>query len=89
MKKIAYCIKMSELENYVKNLPEGLNTIVGDRGKQMSGGQLKRLDIRALYRNPEILILDEATSEVDNITEKEYLIIYKIWKKINYNFYNT
>ena len=89
--KIAYCIKMSELENYVKNLPEGLNTIVGDRGKQMSGGQLKRLGIaRALYRNPEILILDEATSEVDNITERILNNLQNfLEKKINYNFYNT
>ena len=72
--RIAFCVKMSELENYVKNLPEGIDTVVGDRGKQMSGGQLKRLGIaRALYRNPEILILDEATSEVDNITEKRIL----------------
>tara|TARA_A100001011_G_C14301601_1_gene841018 strand:- start:701 stop:2410 length:1710 start_codon:yes stop_codon:yes gene_type:complete len=72
--RIAFCVKMSELENYIKNLPKGIDTVVGDRGKQMSGGQLKRLGIaRALYRNPEILILDEATSEVDNITEKRIL----------------
>ncbi len=80
--KIKSCLKMAELESYVNNLPEGINTVVGDRGKQMSGGQLKRLGIaRALYRNPEVLILDEATSEVDNITEKRVLDNLQMLKK--------
>lgn len=71
---IQKALKEAQLDQFVVELPEGLDTIVGDRGVKLSGGQRQRIGIaRALYRNPKVLILDEATSALDNETEKEVM----------------
>lgn len=71
---IQKALKEAQLDQFVEALPEGIDTIVGDRGVKLSGGQRQRIGIaRALYRNPKVLILDEATSALDNETEKEVM----------------
>ncbi len=63
-------LKEAQLDEFVRALPEGLDTSIGERGIRISGGQRQRIGIaRALYYDPEVLILDEATSALDNDTE--------------------
>lgn len=69
--KVWEVLKEAQLDEFVKTLPEGLDTGIGERGIRLSGGQRQRIGIaRALYHDPEVLVLDEATSALDNDTEK-------------------
>jgi ABC-type multidrug transport system fused ATPase/permease subunit len=70
--RMYYAIEQASLQTFVASLPEGINTLIGERGSKLSGGQRQRIGIaRALYKQTEILVLDEATSALDNETERE------------------
>jgi len=68
--KVWQALKEAALDEFVRSLPEGLDTRIGERGIRLSGGQRQRIGIaRALFEDPEVLVLDEATSALDNETE--------------------
>ena len=81
--EITDAAKTAEAWSFIEALPEGMNTPVGERGVRLSGGQRQRLSLaRALLKNPPILVLDEATSAVDNETEAA---IQRSLKRIGHN----
>ena len=74
--RISDVIKKAQLEGFINQQRDGLDTFVGERGARISGGQLQRIAIaRALYNDPEIIVFDEATNALDEDTEKEVMKI--------------
>ena len=68
--KVWRALQEAQLDEFVRGLPDGLDTSIGERGIRISGGQRQRIGIaRALFEDPEVLVLDEATSALDNETE--------------------
>ncbi len=74
--------EMSGVSSFIKDMPNGINTIIGESGVKLSGGQRQRVAIaRAIIKNAPILVMDEATSSLDNITEKNILKTIKEFSK--------
>jgi ATP-binding cassette, subfamily B, bacterial PglK len=72
--KVRDAMKKSNLESFIKTLPDNLNTLIGEKGVRISGGQMQRISLaRALYHDPKVLILDEVTNQLDEETENKIL----------------
>ena len=77
-KNLSNSIKLAQLDKLISKLPEGLNTVVGDRGTRLSGGQVQRIGIaRAIMSDAQVLVFDEATSALDIETEKKLYSLLK------------
>lgn len=80
--KIRLALKIAQLEEWISTLPDGLDTFVGYRGNQVSGGQVQRISIaRAIAKDADILILDEATSALDSTTSEKLIQALSEWWK--------
>jgi ABC-type multidrug transport system fused ATPase/permease subunit len=80
--QVKYALNASQLFNFTQGLEKGIETTVGERGVQLSGGQKQRIGIaRALYNNPELIVLDEATAALDTKTESEVMDAIKSLKR--------
>ncbi len=84
LEKIKKATKLAQIDDFIRALPEGYDSMIGDRGVRLSGGQRQRIAIaRAIYNNPSIILLDEATSALDHETESKIMdTIYSLPKEI-------
>ena len=74
LERVIYAAKYSQIDKFIEKTRFGYNTYIGERGIQLSGGQIQRIAIaRAIYRKPQILFLDEATSALDLATEEKFI----------------
>ena len=72
--QVRQAARIAALDDFIQTLPENYDTVIGERGVRLSGGQRQRIGLaRAVFRNPEVLVLDEATSSLDGATEEAVL----------------